>query len=78
MWSDICVINFNNIEIDSLLQMLRSLSAHDEEVEELNALEGMLKSNTFKKAKQVNVVSSLEERDDCVCVTPNIITTFQI
>lgn len=42
------------IEIDSLLQTLRSLSAHDEEVEELKILEGMLKSNTFKKAKQVN------------------------
>ena len=43
----------NNTEIDSLLQTLRSLSAHDEEVEELNVLEGMLKSDTFKKAKQV-------------------------
>lgn len=41
-------------EIDSLLQTLRSLSAHDE-VEDLNLLEGMIKSNTFKKAKHVCV-----------------------
>lgn len=39
-------------EIDSLLQTLRSLSVHDE-VEDLNILEGMIKSNTFKKAKHV-------------------------
>ena len=39
-------------EIDSLLQTLRSLSAHDE-VEDLNILEGMIKSNTFRKAKHV-------------------------
>ena len=43
-------------EIDSLLETLKSLSAHDEEVEELNILEGMLKSNTFKKAKQVHTM----------------------
>lgn len=43
-------------EIDSLLETLRSLSARDEEVEELNILEGMLKSNTFKKAKHVRTI----------------------
>lgn len=44
-------------EIDSLLETLRSLSARDEEVEELNILEGMLKSNTFKKAKHVRTIT---------------------
>ena len=41
-------------EIESLLLTLRSLSARDDEVKELNILEGMLKSNTFKRAKQVS------------------------
>lgn len=65
---------FKNTEIDSLLQTLRSLSARDEEVEELNVLEGMLKSNTFRKAKQVNGIVIV--RDKRKRVTPCITLSF--
>ena len=48
------IVHFSpDTEIESLLLTLRSLSARDDEVKELNILEGMLKSNTFKRAKQV-------------------------
>lgn len=54
------LLTFHLAEIDSLLQTLRSLSAHDE-VEDLNILEGMIKSNTFKKAKRVCTCT-------CMCI----------
>lgn len=41
-------------DINSLLDTLKSLSSNEEE-EDLRMLEEMLKSNTFKKAKQVGL-----------------------
>ncbi len=41
-------------DIDSLLHTLKSLSSHEDD-EDLRILEDMLKSNTFKKAKQVSM-----------------------
>ena len=45
--------NFPSVDIDSLLDTLKSLSSREEEKEDLKMLEEMLKSNTFKKAKHV-------------------------
>ena len=52
---EVLCANYASTDIDSLLDTLKSLS-YNEDVEDLKILEDMLKSNTFKKAKQVGGV----------------------
>lgn len=49
------------IDIDSLLDRLKSLSVHEED-EDLKMLEDMLKSNDFKKAKHVCMINLMPTR----------------
>ena len=55
-------------DIDSLLDTLKSLSSNEED-EELRMLEEMLKSNTFKKAKQVKRGGSCVHLQETALIT---------